>query len=97
MRRLKRNRMLARVAILLGSLGVVGGGGSPEEPATGQSTQPATQAAAQAPKTAPATPASQASAASAQVVGYECVQVPVTYAQTYYRRECRTETVPVTR
>ena len=25
------------------------------------------------------------------------MQVPVTYAQTYYRQECRTETVPVTR
>ncbi len=28
---------------------------------------------------------------------YESVQVPVTYTQTLYRNECRTETVPVTR
>ena len=44
--------------------------------------------------TAAAVPAAQ-SPPSGQA--YECVQVPVTYNQTCYRHECRTETVPVTR
>ena len=33
---------------------------------------------------------------SVTVQAFECVQVPVTYSQTFYRSECRTENVPVT-
>lgn len=86
MQRLTRKRTLARVGILIAGLGMTAGGWSKEEANQAPTAQaPGTAASAQAP------------AASGQVVGYECVQVPVTYAQTYYRRECRTETVPVTR
>src|SRR5262245_13920438 len=41
--------------------------------------------------------ASEGQAVCPPVTTLECVQVPVTYMQTQYRTECRTETVPVTR
>ena len=87
MQRVTRKRTLARVGILIAGLGITAGGWIKEE----ANQAPTAQAGASA------VPAAQSPAASGQVVGYECVQVPVTYAQTYYRQECRTETVPVTR
>ena len=87
MQRLTRKRTLARVGILIAGLGITAGGWSKEEANQAPTAQVGGTAVA----------AAQSPAASGQVVGYECVQVPVTYAQTYYRQECRTETVPVTR
>ena len=93
MQRLTWKRTHARVGILIAALGMTAGGWSKEEAVqTHRSAQTRRQ-----PRSGAAIPAAQSPAASGQVVGYECVQVPVTYAQTYYRRECRTETVPVTR
>ena len=43
------------------------------------------------------TSASAQTAPNPAAVAMECVQVPVTYYQTQYRTECRTEMVPVTR
>jgi hypothetical protein len=97
MQRVTRKRTLARVGILIAGLGMTAGGWSKEEAVTVPAAQAGEAASAQAPATGAAIPAAQSAAASGQVVGYECVQVPVTYNQTYYRRECRTETVPVTR
>jgi hypothetical protein len=95
MQRLTWKRTHARVGILIAALGMTAGGWTWGEAAQAPSKQGADTASAQA--GGGAVPAAQSAAASGQVVGYECVQVPVTYAQTYYRRECRTETVPVTR
>ena len=44
-----------------------------------------------------ATTGSAQAAVAQTVAAYECVQVPVTYSQTCYRTEYRTENVPVTR
>jgi hypothetical protein len=54
-------------------------------------------AAALAQTVAAPAPVGQSQPACPTVATLECVQVPVTYTQTCYRTECRTETVPVTR
>jgi hypothetical protein len=90
MQRLTRKRTFAKVAVLIASVAATAGGWASQAAVQSTSKQsgdwPATSQAA-----------AQSAPASGQIVGYECVQVPVTYAQTYYRQECRTETVPVTR
>lgn len=99
MQRLTRKRMLARVGILIAGLAMTAGGWTWEEAVQAPSKQGGdTAASAQSAGGAGAAiPAAQSAIAAGQVQAYECVQVPVTYAQTHYRRECRTETVPVTR
>ena len=90
MQRLKRKRTIARVGMLIAGLAITAGGWTWEEAAQAPSKQ-GEDAAASGQATSVAVPTAQT------VQAFECVQVPVTYAQTYYRRECRTETVPVTR
>ena len=91
MQRLNRKRAFARVGMLVAGLAMTAGGWTWAEAVQAPSKQ-ATDAAASAQATAAVVPAAQA-----PVQAFECVQVPVTYAQTYYRQECRNETVPVTR
>jgi hypothetical protein len=61
--------------------------------AAGQTASKQEPAAGSAQAGTPVAAAGQTASAQA----YETVQVPVTYSQTLYRNECRTETVPVTR
>ena len=89
MQRLIRQRVLARVGVMIAGLAMSAGWAaaavqtaSKQEPAAGS---------AQAGTTV--VPAGQTGSPQA----YEYVQVPVTYTQTVYQTECRTETVPVTR
>jgi hypothetical protein len=91
MQRLTRERMFARVEVLVAGL-VMMAGWTRAEAFQAPSNQ-AVAAAGSAQATSPAVAAGQAGSLQA----YECVQVPVTYNQTLYRQECRTETVPVTR
>jgi hypothetical protein len=88
MQRLTRKRMLATVGMVAASLGITVAWSRAE------SVQPPSSQAGAA---GSAIPAAQSSVATGSLQAYECVQVPVTYTQTLYRRECRTETVPVTR
>jgi hypothetical protein len=87
MKPLNRQRVLARVGVM--AVGLVMSAGW----AAGQTASKQEPAAGSAQAGTPAVPAAQTASAQA----YECVQVPVTYTQTLYRTECRTETVPVTR
>jgi hypothetical protein len=91
MQRLTRKWMLARVELLVAGLVMVGGLTRAEAFQAPSQQAPPTAGPAQA--TGPAVAAGQ----SGPLQAYECVQVPVTYTQTLYRRECRTESVPVTR
>ena len=84
MQRVTRKRTLARVGILIAGLGMTAGGWSTEEAVQAPAAKAAETASAQA-SGAGAIPAAQTVAAAGQVVGYECVQVPVTYTQTHYR------------
>ena len=91
MQRATAKRMLVGVGMLVAGLGMTASF------TQAQAAQPQAQAATTAGSaqwTGAAVPAAQ-SPPSAQA--YECVQVPVTYNQTCYRTECRTETVPITR
>ena len=85
MQRLTRERMFARVEVLVAGLVMMAGWTRAEA-----FQAPSNQAVA-------AAGSAQAAGQAGSLQAYECVQVPVTYNQTLYRQECRTETVPVTR
>jgi hypothetical protein len=89
MQRLIGQRVFARVGVMAAGL-VLSAGWAAAAIQTPSKQEPA---AGSAQAGASALPAGQAASPQA----YEYVQVPVTYTQTLYRNECRTETVPVTR
>ena len=89
MQRLNCQRELARVGVMIAGL-VMSASWAAAAVQTASKQEPA---AGSAQAGTPVVPAAQTAAAQA----YEYVQVPVTYAQTLYRTECRTENVPVTR
>ncbi len=89
MQRLTRKRMLAVMGLAVATLGTTAGW------TLAEAVQPPSPQAASA--QAPRFPQRNLPVATGSLQAYECVQVPVTYTQTLYRRECRTETVPVTR
>ncbi len=89
MQRLIRQRVLARVGVMIAGL-VMSASWAAAAIQTASKQEPA---AGSAQAGTPVVPAGQTGSAQA----YEYVQVPVTYTQTLYRTECRTENVPVTR
>ncbi len=89
MQRLTRQRVLSWVVVAVA--GLVMSAGWVAAAVQSPSDQGTAAGSAQAATTV--LPAGQTATAQA----YESVQVPVTYSQTLYRNECRTETVPVTR
>ena len=95
MQRLTGKWMLASVGMVVASLGITADWTRAD--AVQPPSKQAVAAEASAGAAGPALPAGQSGVATASLQAYECVQVPVTYTQTLYRRECRTETVPVTR